>query len=68
MNSVSAVEHALSPATPPDVTDAARRFVRANLELTTAATGLVPIDEVIRLNATANQATYALADVCGLPH
>jgi hypothetical protein len=68
LNSAVAVQNALMPATPRDVSDAARRYIDANLNLTTAATGTTPIEEVNRLNALANTATFALADACGLPH
>ena len=68
LNSVVAVQNALTPAAPPDVAEAARTHVNTSLELTTAATGNVPIDEGIRLNDIANKAIFAFADVCGLPH
>lgn len=68
LNSAVAVQNALTPATPRDVTDAAHQYIDANLKLTTAATGTTPIEEVNRLNGLANTATFAFADVCGLPH
>jgi hypothetical protein len=68
LNGVVAVEKALTPAVPADVTEAARKLVDANLELTTAAAGPTSTEEVNRLNGVANDATYAFADVCGLPH
>ena len=68
LNSAVAVQNALMPATPGDVAEAARNYVDARLQLTTAATGTTDIQEVNRLNGAANEATYALADVCGLPH
>jgi hypothetical protein len=68
LNSVVAVQNSLSPATPADVTARAKKYIEANLDLTTAATGSASVDEVNRLTAVANDATYALADVCGLPH
>ena len=68
LNSAVAVQNALVPATPGDVTEAARNYVNARLRLTTAATSTTDIQEVNRLNGAANEATYALADVCGLPH
>ena len=68
LNSAVAVQNALVPATPGDVAEAARNYVNARLRLTTAATGTTDIQEVNRLNGAANEATYALADVCGLPH
>ena len=68
LNSAVAVQNALVPATPGDVAEAARNYVNARLRLTTAATGTTDIQEVNRLNGAANEATYALADACGLPH
>jgi hypothetical protein len=68
LNSAVAVQNALVPATPGDVAEAARNYVNARLRLTTAATSTTDIQEVNRLNGAANEATYALADVCGLPH
>jgi hypothetical protein len=67
VNGVVAVQHALTPAVPPDVAEAASKYIDANLQLTTAAAGPTPADEVNRLNGIANDATYAFADVCGLP-
>jgi hypothetical protein len=66
LNSVVAVQNALIPAVPQDVATAARRYIDANLKLTTAATGITPIEDVNRLNAAANDATFAFADACGL--
>jgi hypothetical protein len=68
VNSVVAVQNALSPATPPDVAAAAKKYMQTSLDLTSAAMGNTPIDEVNRLNDIGNTATYAFADVCGLPH
>jgi hypothetical protein len=68
VNSVLAVQNALTPAVPGDVAEAARKYLDANLQLTTAAAGPTATDEVNRLNGIANDATYAFADVCGLPH
>jgi hypothetical protein len=68
VNTIVAVQNSLTPAVPVDVAQPARRFIDANLQLTTAAAGPTATDEVNRLNAAANDATYALADVCGLPH
>ena len=68
LNSAVAVQNTLMPATPRDVAEAARNFVDARLRLTSAATGTTDIQEVNRLNGAANEATYALADLCGLPH
>jgi hypothetical protein len=66
VNSVVAVENALAPATPPDVLAAAKKYIDTNLAVTTAALGTSPTDELNRLGDTANDATYAFADVCGL--
>lgn len=68
INSVMAVQNALTPATPPDVAAAAKKYIDASVALTTAATGTASIDEGNRLNDLSNTATYAFADVCGLPH
>jgi hypothetical protein len=68
VNSVVAVQNALTPAVPAEVTEAARKFMTTSLELTTAAMGNASIDELTRLTTVGNTATYALADVCGLPH
>jgi hypothetical protein len=66
LNSVVAIQNALTPAVPQDVASAARRYIDANLKLTTATTGVTPIEEVNRLNTAANNATFAFADACGL--
>ena len=68
VNSVVAVENALAPATPPGVLAAARKYIDTNLDVTTAALGTSPTDELNRLGDTASDATYAFADVCGLKH
>ena len=47
---------------------AARKYIDADLDGTTAAAGNVPADEANGLNDTANSAIFAFADVCGLPH
>ena len=67
VNTIVAVQNSLTPAVPADVAQVAHRFIDANLQLTTAAAGPTATDEVNRLNGAANDATYALADVCGLP-
>ncbi|MCG5431550.1 hypothetical protein LV457_04500 [Mycobacterium sp. MYCO198283] len=59
---------ALAPATPDSVASPARRYVTANLELVNASLGQGSLDELKKLNAASNDATYALADACGLPH
>ena len=68
VNSVLAVEKSLTPATPADVRQAAQRFIDADLKVATAATNGTPTDDFNRLNDAANDAIYAFADVCGLPH
>ena len=68
VNSAVAVENTLTSATPPEVGSAARKYIETSLDLTTAALGNVHNDELIRLTNIGNSATYALADVCGLPH
>jgi hypothetical protein len=68
VNSVVAVQNALTLATPPDVVAAARKYIDTNLDVTTAALGKDSSDELNRLNDTANDATYAFADACGLEH
>lgn len=67
LNSVIAVQNALTPAVPSEVADAARTYVDSALELNSAAIRKVPIDEGNRLNSKTNDAIFALADACGLP-
>lgn len=67
LNSVTAVQDAVVPATPPDVADAARKYVTTTLAVTTAAMGNAPTSEVNALNTSSNDALYELIDVCGLP-
>jgi hypothetical protein len=67
LNSTSAVQNAMVPAVPPDVAAAARKYVGATLDQTTAAMGNTPTSEVNRLTDVRNNATYALLDACGLP-
>ncbi|MBV9089117.1 MAG: hypothetical protein JO044_04300 [Mycobacteriaceae bacterium] len=69
LNSVVAVEHALSssPATPPDVADAARAYIDATLKLTSGGAGDLPTDQLTAINDTANNSIFHLIDVCGLP-
>lgn len=68
LNSVVAVQNALSPATPADVSAAAHKYIDTSLDLATAAMANVSIDEGNRLNDIATTAVFAFADVCGLPH
>ena len=67
MNSASTVQNALVPAVPPDVSAAARKYISATLDQTTAAMGNTPTSEVNRLTDVRNDATFALVDACGLP-
>jgi len=67
MNSVSAVENALAPAVPSEVVSAARKYISATLDQTTAAMGSTPTREVNRLTDVRNDTIFALVDVCGLP-
>ena len=59
MNSASTVQNALVPAVPPDVSAAARKYISATLDLTTAAMGNTPTSEVNRLTDVRNDATSA---------
>lgn len=68
VNAALGVQVALTEAVPADVSEAARTYVNNSIDLTSAAMRNVSIDEGNRLNDRANAATYALADVCGLPH
>jgi hypothetical protein len=68
VGSIVGVQSALSPATPPAVAAAARKYVDAEVDLNNAALGNAAIDELKRLNDIANTATDGLADACGLPH
>jgi hypothetical protein len=65
VNSVVAVQNALTPAVPQDVREAARKYIDTSLALTTAATGNTPSDELNRLTDVSNDATYSFADACG---
>ena len=67
MNSASTVQNALVPSVPPDVAAAARKYITATLDQTTAAMGNTPTSEVNRLTDVRNDATFALVDACGLP-
>ena len=68
VNGVVAIQNALTPATPPAVVAAARKYIDTNLAATTAALGTNPTDDLNRLNETANNATDAFADACGFEH
>lgn len=68
LNSASAVQNALeNQAVPGDVASAARKYVSATLDETTAAMGNTPTSEGSRLTDVRTDAVYALLDVCGLP-
>ena len=67
LNSTSAVQNALVPAVPPDVAAAARKYISTTLEVTTAAMGNTPINEVNRLTDVDADAINAMVDACGLP-
>jgi hypothetical protein len=68
VNSVLAVQNALTPAAPPEVAAAAKKYIDTSMDLTTAAMSNAAIDELTRLTKSGNDATYAFADECGLPH
>jgi hypothetical protein len=68
LNAVQAVQNAVSPAVPADLAKAVRSYADAVLAVTSGATNGMPTDEFNRLNSTSNDATYAVADLCGLPH
>jgi hypothetical protein len=68
LNSALSVQNALeNPAVPPGVASAARKYISATLDETTAAMGNAPASEGNRLTDVVNDAIYALIDVCGLP-
>jgi len=66
LNSASVVQNALVPAVPSDIAAAARIYVSATLDQTTAAMGNTPTSEVNRLTDVRNDAMYSLLDACGL--
>ena len=68
VNSVVVVQNSLTPATPPDVAGAAKKYIDASLDLTSATFQGIPTSDLTRLNQAANAATDGLADACGLPH
>lgn len=67
INSALAVQNALSPAVPADVTAAARKYIATTLDVTTAAMSNTPTPEVNRLTDADGDAIDALLGVCGLP-
>jgi hypothetical protein len=68
MNAVLAIQNALTPAVPSDLAKTVQHYIDAALDVTTGATNHMPTDEFNKLNSTANDASYAIADACGLPH
>jgi len=67
VNSVVAVQNTTETAMPESLKTAAQKYMETSMDLTTAALGKAPIDELTRLTEVNNDATYALADECGVP-
>ena len=67
LNSASAVQNALVPSVPPETATAARKYIGATLDQTTAAMGNTLTPEVNRLTDVRNDAINGLLDACGLP-
>ncbi|MEX3646454.1 hypothetical protein ABFW11_13190 [Mycolicibacterium porcinum] len=68
VNSVVAVQNAMTPAIPESLKAAVHKYADTSMDLTTAAMGdNTPIAELTRLTVVGNDATYALADACGVP-
>ena len=67
LTSTVSIQNSLVPATPGDVAQLARRVVSTNLDVMNAAMGQTNTADLNKLNDAANEATYALADACGLP-
>lgn len=67
VNSVVAVQNVMTPAIPEGLKAAVQKYVDTSMDVTTAALGDTPVDEVNRLTQVGNDATYALADECGVP-
>ena len=67
LNSASAVQNALAPSVPPETATAARKYIGATLDQTTAAMGNTLTPEVNRLTDVRNDAINGLLDACGLP-
>ncbi|BBX94701.1 hypothetical protein [Mycolicibacterium boenickei] len=67
VNSVVAVQNKTNPAVPESLKAAVQKYVETSTDLTTAALGKTPIDELTRLTEVNNEATYVLADECGVP-
>jgi len=68
LNTIVAVNNSLSDSVPSDVSDAARKYVATNTDLTTAALAHAPVDQLVQLTKTSNDALGAALDACGLPH
>lgn len=66
VNSVVAVQNATGLAIPESLKAAVQKYVETSTDVTTAAMGNIPIDELRRLTEVGNEATYALADECGV--
>ena len=67
LNSASAVQNALVPSVPPETATAARKYIGATLDQTTAAMGNTLTPDVNRLTDVRNDAIDGLLDACGLP-
>lgn len=68
VNTIVVVQSSLSPATPTDVSDAAKKYLATATALTTAALANAPVDELVQLTKSGNDVMNSFADVCGLPH
>jgi len=66
LNGADAVRDTLDPAVPPQIAIAARKFISATLDQTTAALADTPAAEGNRLNDLTNNAIDDMAAVCGL--
>lgn len=66
VNSVVAVQNTMNPAVPESLKATVQKYVETSTDLTTAALSKTPIDELTRLTEVNNDATYALADECGV--
>lgn len=67
INTIVGVQSAMSPATPADLSKAAKKFVAAENELTTAALASAPVETLTALTRSSNATIDELADACGLP-
>lgn len=67
LTGIVAVESAMTKA-PNEIAGVARNYIDANLDQMNAALGAASVDDINTLTTSANEATYALADACGLPH